>query len=237
MLTASSTETFVIASKAWLKTVLAHPVLTPATKTVATALYLRFNSEEYKETGKFKAWPKWTTLSADCALTEEAIRTGTNQLEHYQLLEIKRGRYDRAAQRRAHNEYFARFPSLQPVNCAPYQGADSAPNPTPEFLGKPTPANWGVIGDSSPILIGEHRLILSSSGTVKTGDKFVVPWSTSSEVVRSTEAAPPEAANGPSAGSGHPSGPSARSEVQPRKVTGELEASLNRMAARNGGGR
>jgi hypothetical protein len=230
MLTASSTETFLTAKQAWLGTVLAHPLLTPASKVVGAVLYRKFNSEHYRKTRKLKAWPEWDTITAKSALTEPTINTGIRALEHFQLLEVNRGRYDRAAQKREGNEYFARFPSPQPVNCAPYQGANSASNPTLKILREPTLKNLSVKGDS-PLLIGDRFNTIVSSGTVKTGDKFRVPWN-GSEEVRSTEASPPEAAR-----SGLPSGPSARSEVQPIKLTPELEASLNRLAARNGGGR
>jgi len=194
MLTASSSS-FAAVSKAWLKTTLAHPFLTDANKTFATALYLYFNVKHFGQTGELKAWPSWDTLSADFNLSRTTINGSAEQLERYQLLDIKHGRYDRATRRRAGNEYYARLPSRpQGAEFVPCQGAESVPNPRC--------ADWTVLSDS-PSPHGESRL--GESDRAKRG---------------------------------LPSGPSARrEEVQARKVTGELEASLNRLAKMNGGGR
>jgi len=150
MLTAaSSTDSFAGAGKAWLKTVIAHPLLTDANKTFGTALYLKFNFKHYEKTGELKAWPGWDTLTTESGLSRTTINESAGRLEHFQLLDVKRGRYDRTAQRREGNEYFARLPSRPQgadfVPCPP-QGTDSVPNPRC--------ADWTVIGDS-PLLIGE----------------------------------------------------------------------------------
>jgi len=236
MLTASSsTKRFAAAGKAWLQTVVAHPLLTDANKTLGTALYLKFNNKHYEKTGELKAWPAWDTLTAESGLSRTTINESVRQLEHFQLLNVKRGRYDRAAQRREGNEYFARFPSPQGANSVPYQGTNSVSNPRYRFLTQPRYADCTVSGDS-PLLIGES-IKADSPLTVQSAylgvGKDSVPTEASSEAAKSTEAAPPEAAR-----RGRPSEPSARGEVQPRKLTGDLEASLNRLAARpNGGGR
>jgi len=193
MLTASS-STFAAVSKAWLKTTLAHPLLTDANKTFGTALYLYFNVKHFGKTGgELKAWPSWDTLTAEFGLSRTTINESAEQLERCQLLDIKRGRYNRTTQRRAGNEYYARLPSRpQGAEFVPCQGAESVPNPRC--------AVWTVLSDS-PSPHGESRL--GESDRAKRG---------------------------------LPSGPSARrEEVQARKVTGELEASLNRLM--NGGGR
>jgi hypothetical protein len=147
MLTASSTETFVAAGKAWLKTVIAHPLLTDANKTFGTALYLKFNFKHYEKTGELKAWPGWDTLTAEAGLSRWTVNESARQLEQFQLLEVLRGRYDRAAQKREGNEYFARFPSApQGVEFVPCQGVNFTPNPRCEIQ--------TVIGES-PFLKGE----------------------------------------------------------------------------------
>ena len=212
MLTASSTEkTFTTAGKAWLKTVIAHPLLTDVSKTVAASLYLRFNFEHYERTGDLKAWPSWQTLAEDCALSRAAVAEGLGQLEHTRLLDADRGRYDRAAQRRAGNEYFARFP---------VQG----PNPGP------SPRSRIQTGTSSPLTFGKSLYNQDCVVTVDSGNNGNTFYG--SEETRSTDAPRPEVAR-----SGLPMGPSARSEVQPRKLTGDLEVSLKRVAGINGGGR
>ena len=150
MLTASSTETFIVMGKAWLKTVIAHPLLTDANKTFGTALYLKFNSKHFAKTGELKAWPGWDTLTAESGLSKTTINESVGRLEQFQLLDVLRGRYDRAAQKREGNEYFARFPSGRPQGADfvpwPPQGAEAAPNPRC--------ADCTVRGES-PLLRGE----------------------------------------------------------------------------------
>src|SRR5262249_2133756 len=174
-------------------------MLTDANKTFGTALYLYFNVKHYGKIGELKAWPSWDALAAAFGLSRTTINESAEQLERFRLLEVKRGRYDRAAQKRAGNEYFARLPSRS-------QGAEFVPCQGTDFVPNPRCADWTVLSDS-PSPLGESRLCESSS----------------------TEAPLEEAKRG------LPSGPSARREV--RKLTETELASLERLAAMNGGGR
>lgn len=80
MLTSNSSA-FVVASKAWLKTTLAHPLLTDANKTFGTALYLYFNAKHYGKTGELKAWPSWDTLNTEFGLSRTIINESAERLE------------------------------------------------------------------------------------------------------------------------------------------------------------
>src|SRR5262249_8448985 len=98
-------STFSVAREAWLKTTLAHPMLTDGNKTVGSAIFLHFNYEHFDKTGELIAWPSWQTLMTETALGKTAIHESIAQLEQFRLLEVERGRYDHTAQRRAGNIY------------------------------------------------------------------------------------------------------------------------------------
>ena len=133
-------RTFAATSKSWLKAALAHPLLTPADKTFGATLYVYFNVKHYKQTGELLAWPSWDTLTTRSGLSRATIAEATYRFEQFQLLDVERGRYDRASQRRDGNHYRARFPRAdQGPNCGPNQGP-----PNELYLGdSPSP-----LGDS-----------------------------------------------------------------------------------------
>ena len=124
MLTPSSTA-FAVVSKAWLKTTQTHPLLTDANKTFCTALYFYFNVKHYQKTGELIAWPAWDTLITEFGLSKETINESIGQVEHFRLLEVERGRYDRTAHRRAGNLYRVPSEVAQGQNFGPYQGQNS----------------------------------------------------------------------------------------------------------------
>ena len=149
----SSAETFAAASKAWLKTTQTHLLLTDANKTFCTALYLNFNFKHYDETGELIAWPGWNRLTAEFGLSKETISESIGQVERFRLLEVDRGRYDRATHRRAGNLYRALpGPGVQDFQgqnfgpCQGEQGHNSRPDQGQNYR--------QYLGDS-PSLIGE----------------------------------------------------------------------------------
>jgi hypothetical protein len=149
----SSAETFAAASKAWLKTTQTHPLLTDANKTFCTALYLNFNFKHYGETGELIAWPGWNRLIAEFGLSKETISESIRQVERFRLLEVDRGRYDRATHRRAGNLYRALpgpwVQDFQGQNFGPCQGEQSQ-NSSPDQGQKSRQDSY-----DSPSLIGE----------------------------------------------------------------------------------
>jgi hypothetical protein len=126
--------TFAVASKAWLKTTQTHPLLTDANKTFCTALFLNFNYKHYNDTGELIAWPSWNTLITGFGLSKETISESIGQVERFRLLDVERGRYNRATHRRSGNLY--RVPSgpwvqdFQGQNFGPCQ--DQGQNSRPE---------------------------------------------------------------------------------------------------------
>jgi Replication protein C N-terminal domain len=100
---------FAVARDSWLKTALAHPILTPANKTVCAALYFYFNCKHYRQTGELVAWPSQDTLMAATDLSKSTVADSVDQIEHFGLLDRERGRWDRAAQKRGGNTYRARY--------------------------------------------------------------------------------------------------------------------------------
>src|SRR5262249_36141065 len=111
-----------VAREAWLKTTLAHPMLTDANKTVGSAIFLHFNYDHFDKTGELIAWPSWQTLMAATALGKTAIYDAINQFERFRLLEVEHGRYDHDNQRRAGNVYHVP-PRFAVTNLAPHQGS------------------------------------------------------------------------------------------------------------------
>jgi hypothetical protein len=99
--------TFSVASKEWLKRTHTHPLLTDANKTVAAGLFLYFNYRHYAKTGELIAYPTWDRLSAEFGISKQTINESIELLERSRLLEVERGRYNRAAQKRARNLYRA----------------------------------------------------------------------------------------------------------------------------------
>jgi len=134
--------TFTVAAKTWLKVTQAHPLLTGGSKVFCTALYLHFNCKHYKTTGELLAWPSWDKLSAEYGLSRTTIHDSINEVERLGLLEVERGGYDRAAQKRLGNRYRVPKKFME-------QGSPNEPN-----LGSP---NRLYLGDS-PFLSGESRL-------------------------------------------------------------------------------
>jgi len=145
----SSAESFWTASKAWLEITQTHPLLHHADKTFGAALYLKFNYKHYEKTGELKAWPSWATLETH-GLSKATINESAERYERFHLLEVKRGLYNRAAQRRAGNEYYARFPQGTEIIPCPYQGMDQGT----ESIPNPRYDQQTVRGDS-PLLRGE----------------------------------------------------------------------------------
>src|SRR5262249_27834397 len=148
----SSADSFAVASKTWLKTTLTHPLLYHADKTFGTALSLHFNYKYYENTFELKAWPSWNTLMG-FGLSKATINESAERFERFHLLEVKRGRYDRAAQRRAGNEYYARFPSRsQGTEIVPCQGTEIEPNPRygeqTVLSDSPSPIGESIKGES-----------------------------------------------------------------------------------------
>src|SRR5262249_30994759 len=171
----SSAESFIAAGKAWLKTTLTHPLLTDANKKFGTAIYLHFNFNHYERTGELKAWPGWDTLTT-FGLSRTTINESAGRLEHFQLLDVRRGRYDRAARRREGNEYFARLPSrpqrTEFVPCPYPQGTDFVPcqpeNPNDSYQGK-NPAPCGVWTVKGEYRKGESSLSVEVPEKAKEG--------------------------------------------------------------------
>jgi hypothetical protein len=128
---AADRPTFVVASKSWLKTTHAHPLLTDANKTFCTALYFYFNVKHYKKTGELIAWPAWDTVGAQFGLSKSTIYESIEQLERFRLLDVERGRYDRAAQKRTGNLY--RVPARFGAASARDQGSYFEPNQGSNF--------------------------------------------------------------------------------------------------------
>ena len=85
--------TFAAATKTWLKVTQAHPLLTEGCKRLCVGLYCNFNYKHYEATGELLAWPSWNRLIAEFGLCKATINDGLCQLEHFSLLEIKRGGY------------------------------------------------------------------------------------------------------------------------------------------------
>src|SRR5262245_45585461 len=111
--TAADKPIFAAASREWLKRTHTHPFLTDGTKTLCTALYLYFNVKHYQKTGELIAYPTWGRLMREFGLSQTTIYESLAQLEQCRLIEIERGRYDRAAGKRTRNLYrVPRFPEV-----------------------------------------------------------------------------------------------------------------------------
>ena len=144
--------TYAVDSKAWLKRTLAHPLLTNADKVFCAALYFYFNCKHYRQTGELIAWPSWGTLIAEFGLSKTTISESIEQLERFRLLDVERGRYNRATLKRAGNRYrvppkFAAASTTQGSYFEPCQGS---------YFGPDQGSDFGQDSYDSPSPLGER---------------------------------------------------------------------------------
>jgi hypothetical protein len=102
--------TFAQARDAWLKLVLGNRRLTACEARLCGVLSLHFSFSQYDSNGELIAWPAWKTLMAESTLCRMTVFRSLENLERLDVLSVERGRYDRAAKRRAGNRYRALLP-------------------------------------------------------------------------------------------------------------------------------
>jgi hypothetical protein len=103
-------RSFAQARDAWLKLVLGDKRLTSGEARLCSVLSLHFSYSQYDKSAELIAWPAWETLMAESTLCRMTVYRSLENLEGLGVLEVTRGRYDRAAKRRAGNRYRALLP-------------------------------------------------------------------------------------------------------------------------------
>jgi hypothetical protein len=100
---------FAQASKAWLEDWLTDRRLNQSEKEICVWIYLRFNTDHFKETGgELLAWPSWEYLMQKTGLKRSCVAKSLRRLKELGALEIRRGPYNHKETRRGHNQYIAR---------------------------------------------------------------------------------------------------------------------------------
>src|SRR5262249_34016215 len=161
--------TFAVASKTWMNTTQTHPLLTDANKTFCTALYFYFNCNHYRKTGELIAWPGWDTLITEFGLSKTTISESIERLERSRLLEVERGRYNRAAQKRAGNVYRVPLGVAQGSYFEPWQRSYFEPNQGSDF---------GQDSYESPSPLGEKKDSVKEEGLPRESQQELKPEST-----------------------------------------------------------
>jgi hypothetical protein len=98
---------FAQASKAWLEHWLIDRRLNQSEKEICVWIYIRFNTENFKETGELKAWPSWEYLMEKTGLKRRCVAKSLRRLKELGAFEVTRGPYNHKENRRGHNRYTA----------------------------------------------------------------------------------------------------------------------------------